>query len=63
MAVRVLASASSGVSGQPGAVVLVCCDNHDSPDNWASVSEPHTCDFNTTFSLYICMLLYRRVWF
>ena len=51
MAVRVLASASSGVSGQPGAVVLICCDNHDSPDNWASVSEPHTCDFNATFSL------------
>ena len=22
-------------------------------DNWASVSEPHTCDFNATFSLYI----------
>ena len=22
--------------------------------NWASVSEPHTCDFNATFSLYIC---------
>ena len=21
---------------------------------WASVSEPHTCDFNATFSLYIC---------
>ena len=20
--------------------------------NWASVSEPHTCDFNATFSLY-----------
>ena len=24
--------------------------------NWASVSEPHTCDFNATFSLYIYML-------
>ena len=24
--------------------------------NWASVSEPHTCDFNAAFSLYICML-------
>ena len=23
-----------------------------SPSNWASVSEPHTCDFNATFSLY-----------
>ena len=23
-------------------------------NNWASVSEPHTCDFNTTFSLYVC---------
>ena len=23
--------------------------------NWASVSEPHTCDFNATFSLYICI--------
>ena len=23
--------------------------------NWASVSEPHTCDFNATFSLYIYM--------
>ena len=22
-----------------------------SPSNWASVSEPHTCDFNATFSL------------
>ena len=21
--------------------------------NWASVSEPHTCDFNATFSLYV----------
>ena len=26
--------------------------NHN---NWASVSEPHTCDFNATFSLYICI--------
>ena len=26
------------------------------PFNWASVSEPHTCDFNATFSLYIIML-------
>ena len=24
--------------------------------SWASVSEPHTCDFNATFSLYIYML-------
>ena len=26
--------------------------------NWASVSEPHTCDFNATFSLYIVYMLY-----
>ena len=24
--------------------------------NWASVSEPHTCDFNATFPLYICCI-------
>ena len=24
--------------------------------NWASVSEPHTCDFNATFSLYIYVI-------
>ena len=30
-----------------------------SPSNWASVSEPHTCDFNATFSLlYISIYLY-----
>ena len=23
---------------------------------WASVSEPHTCDFNATFSLYVCYI-------
>ena len=26
--------------------------------NWASVSEPHTCDFNATFSLYIYIYIY-----
>ena len=25
---------------------------------WASVSEPHTCDFNATFSLYIYISTY-----
>ena len=24
-----------------------------SPSYWASVSEPHTCDFNATFPLYV----------
>ena len=28
--------------------------------NWASVSEPHTCDFNATFSLYICICICDR---
>ena len=30
----------------------------DTHYNWASVSEPHTCDFNATFSLYICTYIY-----
>ena len=29
--------------------LLVCND-------WASVSEPHPCDFNATFSLYVCYI-------
>ena len=29
--------------------------------NWASVSEPHTCDFNATFSLYIYIYIYIYV--
>ena len=32
------------------------CNNNN---NWASVSEPHTCDFNATFSLYIYLHIYR----
>ena len=28
-------------------------DSYDFQNNWASVSEPHTCDFNATFSLYV----------
>ena len=27
---------------------------------WASVSEPHTCDFNATFPLYICCICDRH---
>ena len=27
-------------------------------NNWASVSEPHTCDFNATFSLYLYLYMY-----
>ena len=30
--------------------------------NWASVSEPHTCDFNATFSLYICIYIYIYIY-
>ena len=29
-------------------------------NNWASVSEPHTCDFNATFSLYVISYIYMR---
>ena len=35
--------------------------------NWASVSEPHTCDFNATFSLYtvdreiFALKIFRRI--
>ena len=30
--------------------------------NWASVSEPHTCDFNATFSLYIYIYIYIYIY-
>ena len=30
--------------------------------NWASVSEPHTCDFNATFSLYVYIMLYIYIY-
>ena len=29
---------------------------HMDMSNWASVSEPHTCDLNATFSLYVCYI-------
>ena len=29
------------------------CLAHARPSNWASLSDPHTCDFNPTFSLYV----------
>ena len=31
-------------------------------NNWASVSEPHTCDFNATFSLYVYIMLYIYIY-
>ena len=34
---------------------FTCTDTTLLEYNWASVSEPHTCDFNATFSLYICI--------
>ena len=30
----------------------LCFRKAKNHNNWASVSEPHTCDFNATFSLY-----------
>ena len=46
-------------------VDFVCLFNHSSlcmDHYWASVSEPHTCDFNATFSLYVCIMLYIYIY-
>ena len=38
-------------------VFLNSCEYNNGNCSWASVSEPHTCDFNATFSLYIYIVI------
>ena len=43
--------------GSTSMTQINACNNYHRTlcNNWASVSEPHTCDFDATFSLYIIL--------